>query len=50
MRISSILWEWSESMGVNLEIADAIENNHLVKAYDEFCKKILSNNKYLPGL
>ena len=47
MRISSILWEWSESMGVNLEIADAIENNQLVKAYDEFCKKILSNKQIL---
>ena len=31
----------------NLEVADAIENNDLNKAYDEYCKKILSNKQIL---
>ncbi len=34
-------------MGSKLEIADAIENNDLNKAYDEYCKKILSNKQIL---
>ena len=37
----------SELMGSKLEIADAIENNDLNKAYDEYCKKILSNKQIL---
>ncbi len=31
----------------NLEVADAIETNDLNKAYDEYCKKILSNKQIL---
>lgn len=31
----------------NLEIADAIDSNPLNKAYDEFCKKVLSNKQIL---
>ena len=34
-------------MKANLEVADAIENNDLNKAYDEYCKKILSNKQIL---
>ena len=37
----------SEFMEANLEVADAIENNDLNKAYDEYCKKILSNKQIL---
>ena len=31
----------------NIEVADALENNNLNKAYDEYCKKILSNKQIL---
>ncbi len=34
-------------MEANLEVADAIETNDLNKAYDEYCKKILSNKQIL---
>ena len=34
-------------MNNNLEVADAIEINDLNKAYDEYCKKILSNKQIL---
>ncbi len=37
----------SEAMASKLEIADAIESNDLNEAYDEYCKKILSNKQIL---